>query len=348
MALICGLGAVTPIGRNVWSSAAAVRAGLTGFAQHPVMTDVEGRPLQVACYPWLLDAFTSVARIAGPLVEAIRQALEPVLSSFGAHGRPNIHLLVNLPIARPGLSGSLVDQIQRHIEAAFPRTFDGIGLAQRGHAGGLLALKSATSVLESGKASACVVAGADSSINLETLEWLEETDQLHGAGAKNNAWGFVPGEGAGAVLLMRHDVAQAASVKILARVLSVGVDVEKCLIRTDSVCLGLGLTGAFRDAFAPLVDGQLVSDTYCDMNGEPYRADEYGFAVTRTREHFTSPSEFVAPADCWGDTGAASAPLAVSLATIAFLKAYANGNLSLVWGSSDTGERGAALIVAGG
>ncbi len=33
-------------------------------------------------------------------------------------------------------------------------------------------------------------------------QWLEENDQLHGAGPLNNAWGFIPGEGAGAVLLV--------------------------------------------------------------------------------------------------------------------------------------------------
>ena len=48
-----------------------------------------------------------------------------------------------------------------------------------------------------------------------------------------------------------------------------------------------------------------VSDVYCDLNGEPYRADEFGFAALRTKEHFASASDFVAPADCWGDVAAA-------------------------------------------
>ena len=31
----------------------------------------------------------------------------------------------------------------------------------------------------------------------QSLEWLEACDQLHSAGPLNNAWGFIPGEGAG-------------------------------------------------------------------------------------------------------------------------------------------------------
>ena len=83
------------------------------------------------------------------------------------------------------------------------------------------------------------------------------------------------------------------------------------------------------------------------LRGEPYRADEYGFAVTRTREHFVSPADFTAPADCWGDVGAASVPLSLGLALAAFAKGYSRGDTGLVWASSDTGERGAALVAGG-
>ena len=55
-------------------------------------------------------------------------------------------------------------------------------------------------------------------------------------------------------------------------------------------------------------------------------------------------SDFVAPADCWGDVSAASAPLGLVLSTISGRKAYANGTHALIWASSESGERGAALI----
>jgi 3-oxoacyl-[acyl-carrier-protein] synthase-1 len=80
------------------------------------------------------------------------------------------------------------------------------------------------------------------------------------------------------------------------------------------------------------------------MNGEPYRADEYGFACLRTAEAFQSASDFAAPADCWGDVSAASAPLGIILAAIAGRKAYAKGRHAFVWASSEGGERGAGLF----
>ena len=164
-------------------------------------------------------------------------------------------------------------------------------------------------------------------------------------GPLNNAWGFIPGEAAGAALLVSGDVVAGIETGALGQLLSVGVAVEPHRIRTETVCIGEGLTAAFRHALAELPAGARVTDVYCDMNGDPYRADEFGFACLRTKEHFTSASDFVAPADCWGDVSAASAPLAIVLSAIAGRKAYANGAYSFVWASSDSGERGAALLV---
>ena len=36
-----------------WSSAAAVRAGISGFAEHPFMIDTAGEPMRAAIAPWL-------------------------------------------------------------------------------------------------------------------------------------------------------------------------------------------------------------------------------------------------------------------------------------------------------
>ena len=45
--VIVALGASTPLGRDAWSSAAAVRAGLSGFTQHPFMVDGMGVPMHI-------------------------------------------------------------------------------------------------------------------------------------------------------------------------------------------------------------------------------------------------------------------------------------------------------------
>src|SRR6516164_6466142 len=118
-----------------------------------------------------------------------------------------------------------------------------------------------------------VIAGVDSYSQPETLEWLEACEQLHGAGALNNAWGFVPGEAAGALLVVRNSVADAFRDVLLAQVAGVGTATESKCIKSQTVCIGEGLTGAFQRALQALAPGELVSDIYCDLNGEPYRAD---------------------------------------------------------------------------
>ena len=193
-----------------------------------------------------------------------------------------------------------------------------------------------------------MVCAVDSYLAPETLEWVEDCDQLHGGGPMNNAWGFVPGEAAGAALVGGQAFVQQCSIMPIADVLAVGIGHEDKRIKTDTVCLGEGLTQALRSALFGLAPGAHIDDVFCDMNGEPYRADEYGFAVLRTSEWFRAATDFVAPADCWGDVGAASAPLHLSLAAIGHRKNYCNGPLSMVWASSESGERGAALMRAGG
>ena len=88
-----------------------------------------------------------------------------------------------------------------------------------------------------------------------------------------------------------------------------------------------------------------MSHSYCDFNGETYRADEFGFTVCRTRECFEDAGNFTAAAECWGDAGAASGPLALALPIAAWLRGYAKGPVALAWSSSArTPLRGAALL----
>ena len=39
----------------------------------------------------------------------------------------------------------------------------------------------------------------------------------------------------------------------------------------------------------------------CDMNGQRYRGNEYGFAALRFKDLFRDAADFEAPADCWGE-----------------------------------------------
>lgn len=340
---VVSLGASTPVGRCAWSSAAAVRAGISGFCKHPYMIDTAGEPMRAAIAPWLDIGLTGTGRFEALLLPAIDQVLEAL-----EERSLNIALALGLPNPRPGLPEDLQKALMSRIAQKYTATFCSAATFPVGHASGLIALDAAYQKLVKGAFDACIVAGVDSYIEPQTLEWLEACDQLHGAGPLNNAWGFIPGEAAGAVLLMRSEIAQRLRLESLARVFSVGTGFEPKRIKTETVCIGEGLTQAFRSALASLPEGVRVTDVYCDMNGEPYRADEYGFTCLRTKDAFEAASDFIAPADCWGDVCAASGPLHIGLATIAGAKRYAKGTVALVWASSESGERGAASVVLRG
>jgi 3-oxoacyl-[acyl-carrier-protein] synthase-1 len=309
--------------------------------EHPDMSDKVGEPIRVAMAPWLDVKHTGAARFESLLFPTIDQVLKPLDRQ---EGRITVALALALPSERPSLSADLEPRLRSRVNDVFRNRFKAVATFRVGHAGGLLGLKAAKLKLDAGAYDACVIAGVDSYVEAATLGWLEANDQIHGAGPLNNAWGFIPGEGAGAALLLSRDALQRLDAEPLARVLSVGSSFERNRIKTQTVCIGEGLTAAFREGLTGLPPGTKVTDVYCDLNGEPYRADEFGFACLRTKEAFESASDFIAPADCWGDVSAASAPLALVLAVIASQKSYSNGPYAFVWASSETGERAAALL----
>lgn len=340
--VIVAMGANTPIGREAWSSAAAARAGISGFGTHPFMVDSCGEPMRAVVAPWIGIDMLGVDRLEMLLLPAIEEAMESFAVQAGWPRR--VGLAVALPSARPGVAPGMEADLAQRLARRFGASCEAPRCYPLGHAAALVALKDAKDALAQGQMDACIVAAVDSYIDPSTLDWLESCDQLHGAGRHNNAWGFTPGEAGAALLLMRGPVAAALGIEPLAAVWGVGIASERNLIKTETVCIGDGLTRAFLAAFQPLSADVRVSDVYCDMNGEPYRADEFGFTCLRTSERFVCASDFVAPADCWGDVGAAGAVLHIVLAAVAGRKGYARGNVAMAWASSETGARGAAVL----
>jgi 3-oxoacyl-[acyl-carrier-protein] synthase-1 len=336
---IVGVGAQTAVGLTAPAAAAAVRAGISGFGEHPFMIDRQGEPMIVARVPGLEDKPAALTRHIGLAVQPAREALAPLNACRNQVG--NIPLFLGLPPNRPGRPADL----ENGLAEALPREA-GIGSIEciaTGHSAGLMALEAASRKVLGSPTGFYLAGGVDSYLVPETLEWLEANDQLHGG---PNAYGFLPGEAAGFCLVCSQSAAERWKLRVLARVWTVGTARETNLIKTDSVCLGKGLTEAFRKVFTELPSTEeKISHSINDMNGEPYRADEYGFTIARLSQRFENASNFVAPADCWGDVGAASGPLFVNLVAAAGQRGYADAGHNLLWTSSESGERCAAILL---
>jgi 3-oxoacyl-[acyl-carrier-protein] synthase-1 len=298
--------------------------------------------MYAAIAPWLDVDLGGLARFEALLLPVIDQVLANIP---GAREKPfRLALSLGLPASRPGLSPNLQPTLLQAVSVRYPGRFAAMAGFSNGHVAGLMAFEAAAKALQRGQFDACVVAGVDSYIEPETLEWLEASEQLHRAGSRKNAWGFIPGEGAGAALLVGHKMAACQHLAAIGSLLRSGMALEPNRIKTETVCIGEGLTIALRGALRGLPPGSKVTDLYCDMNGEPYRADEYGFATLRVADMYDPNLTCQTPADCLGDVGAASGLVLTSLALLGALKGYSNGSIALVFCGAEAGERSAALL----
>lgn len=337
---IIGCGARTPVGFHRRSSAAAVRAGISVIAEHPFMIDRFGKPVKVTRDAGLDPHLAGFERLLALAIPAAREALEPLA---GAAGVPKVSIVVSTGEQRPGqgkcMSASLADMLCDDLSGSvrIGRQLHWMG----GHAGGIVALEAADRLLAEGDADMVLAGGVDSYLFRDTLEWLDDNEQLHSDG---NIYGLCPGEAAGFVLVARTETALRLGLSPLLSLVSVGSGIEQNLIRTEEICLGEGLSTAFLAAARSLPQGERMDRIICDMNGERYRGNEYGFAVLKASRLFKDAAAFEAPADCWGDVGAASGPLYIGLIAAAEERGYARGPLSLIWASSEGGRRAAAVL----
>ena len=338
---IVGLGARTPLGLSPDAAAAAVRGAMSALRLHPFFVDKAGEPMTVACDPVLSPDLDGADRYLQLARTALRQALQPLT------GRQipvqTVPAIVGLPEERPGRSRDLDNVLADDLIA----TARELGISLRvqtlpsGHSAGLMALENAVARIRSGEIPICLVGGVDSYIQGETLEWLDENRQLMSAA---NRSGFPPGEAAGFCLLASSSFASSASLEPLAHVATVSRSFEKHQIKTDTICIGEGLSAAIRGACAPLDRARgPVEQSWCDLNGERYRSTEYTYAVLRHWQLFTV-AHVAHPADCWGDVGAASGPLFAALAIASWARGYAKGPRSLLWAGSESGYRAAAVL----
>jgi 3-oxoacyl-[acyl-carrier-protein] synthase-1 len=339
---LVGAGAQTPVGRYVLAAAAAVRCGISAYAEHPFMIDKHGEPMVVARADWLDETLPLADRIVTLAVDAAQEALHPLAAQLPALRRQmRVHLALsaeNLP--DPAQRQNVLDRFAARV--GFTPADPPIEPVADGHAGGLLALEDACRQLRRGETCLCLGGGVDSWLDPERLEAIDFAERLHSV---NYSWGFTPGEGAGFCLVTTGAMARRLGLPPLAELLAVATAQETKLMGTKTVCIGEGLTAAFRGVLMAGRAAARVAHCYCDFNGETYRADEDGFTICRTREGFEDPGSFTAAAECWGDVGAASGPLALTLALAAWSRGYAKGPVTLAWSSSASAPlRAAALL----
>jgi 3-oxoacyl-[acyl-carrier-protein] synthase-1 len=344
-ALVTSIGMVTCVGHGAIQACSSLRAGIARIRE------LEEPPPGA-------DEFEWDARVGAP-VDGVTDGLAGIdrYMALGAHALGDL-------IETAGLSRTELDTTGLYI-ALPPETRDGFDPVIRemlpkriadciggtalehrtqlyldGHAATARASLGALADLESGRFSRAIVCGVDSWLEQETLECLAEHRRLKTA---EDPDGFVPGEAAACFLL--EPAVSDPKTAPLARLEAVATATEPHTIWSPEPSAATGLSESIRATLTQLDDGGAETGLIvCDLNGESYRAREFGNTLPRVMREIAAGGELWHPADCIGDIGAASFALSVCIGARALERGYANGGGVLVWGSSDDGLRGSLYL----
>jgi 3-oxoacyl-[acyl-carrier-protein] synthase-1 len=215
--------------------------------------------------------------------------------------------------------------------------------SQTGNTGVFKLLQSASQKLQDGDVEYCIVGGVDSYLLEERLEFYDAAWRLRSG---RNVDGFIPGEAAAMLMLETAQHAKSRGAPILARIGSTGEGMESQAIHDDKHSTGVGLTQAIESVIQTGECAQGLDTVYCSLNGESYFAFEWGVVLTRLGETLAQMKNLVHPADCVGDVGAATGALLLACAASDIMN-NTESSPSLLWCSSDSGQRIALSLLAG-
>ncbi|PCC67842.1 3-oxoacyl-[acyl-carrier-protein] synthase-1 [Nannocystis exedens] len=337
---VVAIGARTPVGHDAASSAAAVRAGIARCSEYPFATP-DGAPLIAAADARIDPLLEGNARLEPLLASALGEVARS-LTRGAPHQGPQ-HLLLALPEPRPGFGRRDAGELVGFAHACLRRLGipADVRVAGHGHAGAIEAVEQAARLVADDADALCWIAGVDSWLHADTLLWLEDQRRCAQPGVRS---GFIPGEAAGCIVLARPDLRRRLRLPGLAVVRGVQTAQETHLRTSEAGTFGEGMSDAVAGAASGLrLPDEQVDALYSDINGERYRSEEWGFVAMRTAAVWKS-LQYEAPADRWGDVGAASVPLGAILGVQSFRRAYAPGPRAMITAGSDGGLRGALLL----
>ncbi len=332
----------TAVGGNVEQTAAAIRAGLSRFGAHAsyeaLSRDPEWEarePLTVAAAPGIDPALRGAERLHALLTPVLADLVE--VAGLERRDFSECALLLALPapdeaVATWRLAETFALELCRRTGLVFKASRQSLS----GHAAALELLAEASSLLASGEVQSCLVAGVDSYLSEDRLALLDEGYRLKSA---RNVDGFCPGEAAAALLVegarSRRGVAPRATITAL------GLGLEPEPMRSEKVSTGAGLVQALRGALPGEGSPELL---LCDLNGESYRAFEWGVAQARLGARLEGLRRAVMPASRFGDVGAATGALLAATAAEAFSRGWAPGEEALIFTGSEGALRAAARV----
>lgn len=326
-------GLVTPVGLSAPASCAAFRGKISNPSEtrfidsHGEWIMAHQVPLE---QPW--RGLTKLAKMAA-------LAIDEVLDGMADAERAKLPLLLCVAEAeRPGrmqgLDEELFLQVEKELDLRFaPQS----GVVAHGRVAVAVALAQVRKLIEQGVAERVVIAATDSLLSWPTLGHYERAERLLTA---QNSNGFMPGEGAGALLVARHD---GRADGLLCT--GIGFGMERAHIDSEEPLRADGLSAAIKAALADAgCQMQSMDFRITDLSGEHYYFKEAALALSRVLRVRKEEFDIWHPAECTGEAGAASGMTIVAGAWAAARKRYAPGPRVLAHMANDAGQRAALCL----
>lgn len=306
---------ISAIGIDLDQTAASVRASISRFEDSSFYSS-NLSAIKMALVPEdvlpeldieLLDKYSLTQRQK----RMLRLATNPLISVFDKLSANHpIPLFLAGPEKLPGRRSVIRDDFLNYLSLQTKQQIDldNSYIFPYGRAAGLYALEAAMQYLESNPGKQVVVGGVDTHVDPHLLSTLARDGRVATEGAMDY---FVPGEGAAFMVI--GDEAQVKKSKSGYLLYPPGIASEPGHRYSQHPYKGDGLSKAMSDA---LQGGQpsKMSTVFISYNGENYFSKEWGVAVIRNSGSFVDEPVMVHPADCFGDVGAAFAPMAIGIA----------------------------------
>lgn len=342
---ITGTGLVTSVGHDSFMTPAAIRAGISRFAEIPEFATKKGAKAVGSLVSGITDDRSGSDRLLSMAIPAMQEALFNAEEYYEELDLSQGELVLSLgPPERPAYEEFDNEDLQTLLEMTEGEELPSAQIIREGSSGGVLALLRAVTLLREGKAAFCIVGGVDSLIETPALMWLEAAGRLK---TDDRPTGCIPGEAAAFMVLELESAARKRDANVLCELVNTAYAMEEGSILSDKPLFGKGLTSAIT---AVLSKRRIGTDTIdgiiCDLNGEHYRMKEWGLVQARLFNGAEPVPELWHPAENIGDVGAASAVVFAAIAASSIRGGYFKGPNLLLWTSSDTGGRGSALLSA--
>lgn len=336
---VVGAGICCSVGLNARAASCALRTGLDHFRESDFRA-TDGSLIRVARIGQSeLWGATRLAIWLGLALEEAMDTIEPA-------ERSALPIVLMGPDAERPLGAehqqfATVKSLRSAMSMQFGR---GSKMVAGGRGAFARGLAHASNLLNAGHSKRVLLAGVDSFLNAPDMTWFLGEERLLVPG---NSDGFVPGEGAAALVLEKFDARQSGNPtpSAVTRLLGVGFDTEEGRPDGSTPSRAQGLSRAIRSAMQQ-ADAHMddLDFRISDQNGESFFAKEAANAMTRCAQPGGRLPQLLTTADCTGEIGAATGPLMLAWIHHYMSHPDAPGSRGLLHLASDGGDRTALIV----